>query len=404
MVLKFKHILVASTVAATSVSATAQAGTAAPMQAGLQDQQLMATAQVFSEGDQLKFQSKALGEERSLLVYKPESYKKNKDATYPVIYLLDGPSHFDHTIAAMKYMVKEDRMPEAIIVGIPNLPSTRRRDMLDKPINFTKFIKSEVMPHIEGNYRTNDQKTLFGHSLAGRFALFFMSEHKDIFQNYIAGSPALQGDDFIDVKMLVKNLKANDEGAPTVYFAVGQGERAGFIGSVDTFKKALEGGIAPDMKWKAEYIPTLDHSMSPYVSAYRGLQYVYSDYSDPVFASVAEYEKAGEMSAIEAHYKNRAVKYGLEDKIPQTAIIAVANLYAGEGKHKKAVEIFEYNQRANPESLRANFNLARGYQAAGMHEKSVEYFQISLELDAKSGGRNKTLMMNMLEQAKARVK
>ncbi len=97
-------------------------------------------------------------------------------------------------------------MSEVIIVGIPN--TDRTRDLSpSKPSNagatgapqfptaggadnFLKFIETELMPEIEKRYRVTPYKMLAGHSLGGLFAVHAMVTKPDLFNSYIAVSPA----------------------------------------------------------------------------------------------------------------------------------------------------------------------------------------------------------------------
>src|SRR5882672_3395991 len=68
--------------------------------------------------------SKVLNEERELWVYLPRSYNQSSD-TYPVLYLLDGASHFEHVAALVEYLSNNLRIPQTIVVAIPNTDRVR---------------------------------------------------------------------------------------------------------------------------------------------------------------------------------------------------------------------------------------------------------------------------------------
>ena len=75
-------------------------------------------------------QSKILGETRRIWVYIPAS-TSNKLFTkqfYPVVYLLDGPSHFHSLtglIQQLSFVSGNTVVPEMIVVGIQNTDRTR---------------------------------------------------------------------------------------------------------------------------------------------------------------------------------------------------------------------------------------------------------------------------------------
>lgn len=68
-------------------------------------------------GETISFHSNVLQESRSLLVAKPAGYDSGADS-YPVIYLLDGETHFAYTSGIAAFLAQNDRMPKMLIVGI----------------------------------------------------------------------------------------------------------------------------------------------------------------------------------------------------------------------------------------------------------------------------------------------
>jgi predicted alpha/beta superfamily hydrolase len=101
-------------------------------------------------------------------------------------------------------------IPELIVVGVtwgginPNPDSLRARDYT--PTNeirtkqsggadkFLLFIKDELFPFMEKNYRVNDDRTLMGCSLGGLITLYAFLTHTDMFTGYAAASPAVGWD------------------------------------------------------------------------------------------------------------------------------------------------------------------------------------------------------------------
>ena len=123
--------------------------------------------------------SSTLDEERSYWVSLPDSYNDTNAShkKYPVLVLLDGNIHFKSISGMVNYMSSDRyrsyKIPEMIIVGIINVD--RRRDYTpDKIITtqknnsgggdkFLSFLEKELLPKIEGHYRTEPYRILFGH-------------------------------------------------------------------------------------------------------------------------------------------------------------------------------------------------------------------------------------------------
>ena len=159
-----------------------------------------------SLGETRALHSNVLGEQREIIVGVPAGYEGG-DETYPVVYLLDGPSHFHHTTGTARFLARNGRMPDVIVVAIPNTDRTRD---LSPPVysdagparsssggadNFLEFISAELKPFIDENYRTRPYAILIGHSLGGLFANHALVHRPDAFNAYISISPSLWWDE-----------------------------------------------------------------------------------------------------------------------------------------------------------------------------------------------------------------
>ena len=131
--------------------------------------------------------STILGESRVLNIYLPEGYKEKDTTKYPIIYVLDGSidEDFLHIVGIVQYNNFSwiNIVPKSIVVGIANV--NRRRDFtgptnfeMDKQhaptgggsAKFIKFIEQELQPFINKKYKSNNQNTIIGQSLAGLLA------------------------------------------------------------------------------------------------------------------------------------------------------------------------------------------------------------------------------------------
>jgi predicted alpha/beta superfamily hydrolase len=85
---------------------------------------LFTSASVISTEIDQKHQitSQFLNESRDIWVSLPASYQKSKSA-YPVLYVLDGQSHFTITSQLVTHLARSQRIPEMIVVGIPLIES-----------------------------------------------------------------------------------------------------------------------------------------------------------------------------------------------------------------------------------------------------------------------------------------
>ena len=75
-------------------------------------------------GNKRQIESKILNETRPLWISTPSSYDAGEER-YPVLYLLDGNAHFHHTTGTVGFLSSNDRIPEMLVVAIPNTDRTR---------------------------------------------------------------------------------------------------------------------------------------------------------------------------------------------------------------------------------------------------------------------------------------
>ena len=155
----------------------------------------------------------ANGKAYRLYVAVPYSYEDDPDETYPVLYLCDG--YWDFTLFNGFYgnLHYDKVIPEFIIVGLgyqgddPDYSALRREDYTPVPEPdpeddpdgkgsghakaFLSVLEQDIIPFIEREYRVDsDYRVLAGSSLGGLFSLYAMYTKPDLFQAYIAASPA----------------------------------------------------------------------------------------------------------------------------------------------------------------------------------------------------------------------
>jgi hypothetical protein len=68
--------------------------------------------------------SEVLNEDRVVDVYVPPSCTVG-NARYPVLYLLDGEAHLEHTVGLTRFLADAGRVPELIVVSLHNIDLVR---------------------------------------------------------------------------------------------------------------------------------------------------------------------------------------------------------------------------------------------------------------------------------------
>ncbi|MEW5251328.1 alpha/beta hydrolase [Microbulbifer sp. 2201CG32-9] len=151
--------------------------------------------------------SKVLARKYNVYVKLPAGYsdEKNKDESYPVLYLNDGP----HTFKVASGVTHLRQMNKAIVVGIdfahgekgqysrvrdltPELDESWTRYKTGGATQYLKFIEKELIPFVESHYRADpSRRILSGHSLGGLFGAWVLLTKPELFSSYILTSPSL---------------------------------------------------------------------------------------------------------------------------------------------------------------------------------------------------------------------
>ena len=136
-------------------------------------------------GEARSFRSAILNEDREVQIALPDSYGRSS-ISYPVLFLLDGSSHLLHASATARFLASaRNRIPEMIVVAIPN--TNRNRDMTPGPgaTTFQRVLAEELIPWVERNFRAAPERILFGHSLSASFSVHTLLNRPELFDAYV---------------------------------------------------------------------------------------------------------------------------------------------------------------------------------------------------------------------------
>lgn len=200
----------------------------------------------FNDTELRKLQSKYVDQEYSLEIYFPPSYS-DTSKSFPVLYLLDSDKSFGMAKNIVEWLLLNNEIREVIIVGISyregftNWWSKRSRDYTptkdtskkfgEWPLagganNFIKFLKHELIPFIDLNYRTlKNDRSIAGLSFGGLFCTYVLFTEQALFKNYImSGAAPLFWDNKIIFDIEAKYFISNKNLSATVFTAVGEFE------------------------------------------------------------------------------------------------------------------------------------------------------------------------------------
>lgn len=247
----------------------------------------------FADNVELKaLQSRVLGERRGYLVHLPASYRHDSDRRYPVIYVLDGSSQDIHTAESAALLARIGLMPEVIVVGIPNVSGEGRQRDYTPPFMrqdtdlavtdmggadaFLQFLREELIPGVEADYRTGASRMLAGHSRGGLFVLYALTSAPDLFDVYFAHSPALWRDDHAMVGELRNFLAANAGMERVLFMSLGDEENDKMRAAYDEATELLD--TAPSaLAFRAYATAAAGHQLNPVHATPVALHWLYNE-------------------------------------------------------------------------------------------------------------------------------
>lgn len=173
------------------------------------------TSMVTGTLEVIPIESKTFGNKRSLRVWLPPGYSNSASTTkrYPVLYLFDGQLLFDrctsqpfpdewHVDETLTELINKKAVEPLIVVGIDNAGRDRNDEysrynsaFANAPQKLSAFMRDEVLPLIDGRYRTvrdRSHRGVGGASLGLVAALTLLLDQPDTFGLGLLESTSLQ--------------------------------------------------------------------------------------------------------------------------------------------------------------------------------------------------------------------
>ncbi|NJD18092.1 MAG: tetratricopeptide repeat protein [Gemmatimonadetes bacterium] len=333
--------------------------------------------------------STVLGEDRLLQVHLPQEYAPEGPA-YPVIYVFysDWVEGYFTQLVNDLYHLSMDRMPPAILVGVPN--TQRYRDLLPWPREralgeegradrFLRFVREELIPVVDAEYRTKPFRVMVGPQAAAVFGLYTLLEAPGTFQAFVLNDPCMV--DHAE-RGLCRELPAfaRSERARGTYFAVSHDASGGpgSLQALEALRSELESGAVDGFRWRIQVDPAWPFFLSP-VQAREALLELFRDYPYPSPGS------APSLAEILAHYDAASRDLGFELEPPDLVLTLAANGQMERGDHAAALETFRHLVELYPSSLNGPWGLANLHRVMGDTATAIRYYEECLRRDPDMG-------------------
>jgi len=360
-------------------------------------------------GKNHKIYSKSLDEERIIQIYTPKNYFES-EKKYPVLFVMDSQEYFLQAIAHQNMLRFQDYTPEFIVVGIKTNRQKRRQLLFSDSQEFTSFIRDELVPYIDANYRTLKEKIrlYFGWEMAGGFGLELIGENESIFSDFIIASPShisekrvnrirdVLNNDSLNINSIYISMAAEESFIKDEFKTISMlFEKQKIFGSRATFK------IFNDET----------HYTTPNKTIHNSLLKIFHDYIPIRKFSLKEYDDIGGIEAVRMYYLKRGKRYDLNTNVDKTTIHFLlffamkennlerfelyinlfsnyvnsqitrdfwynrfAQFFIKNSKQDKAFDLYEIGLKNFPESSLLNFEIGNLYKLQGNLKKAKDYY------------------------------
>lgn len=348
-------------------------------------QPILAQSETGAQKEQMKehvlatsvtFRSKLLNETGKLYITVPRNYDQ-QSISYPVLYVLDGRTHYE-TVGALSRVLTEngELIPAMITVSIQfsgrmsKFEFLEERDDPQGPI-FLKSILEEIIPYVNKNYRTNSYKALWGHSLGGYFVNYIFLRQPELFQGYIAISPS----DYEEETFYQGRL--DDRAVQSSYYWLSLGSEGDppYLDGWNRYSKAVADRENP--KWCQGHYTDNTHASIPIISTYMALRCIFSEYTLDIWNE--EIKEKFTLDYIKDHYEKLSKSYGYEVPISEEIVIGKASQLMQENKITEATAFLDEQLEKQPDGVYSY--LIRGHleMLAKGQEAAMPYLQKAIQ-------------------------
>lgn len=370
-----------------------------------------------------------LNEKRPVWIYTPAfdtSYFSKPG--YPVLYVLDGDGYFLSLVTMIRQLAVINGntvFPEMIIVGIPNTPGHRTRDLTPSasafdPLSgggeaFTAFMEKELIPYIDKNYATAPYRTLIGHSFGGLMVINTLLKHTDLFSSYVAIDPSMFYDHDLLLKQAAgilqqKNFKGRslflgiantmNPGMDTLTVRKDTSEITHHIRSILKLSDDLKRYPSGQLRWSNKYYPDDDHASVPLIAEYDALRFIFAHHrfsrNQPVNQFFDNSYSATDLhDLIISHYRALSAEMGYQVRPSESYFNQLGYTFLQQKDDQKAVMFFQLNIDYYPGSFNAYDSMGDYYLARNDQQQAKKYFKKALSIKYRPDIKEKLMKLEL---------
>ncbi len=350
---------------------------------------ILITSISFSQRITESIQSKKLNETREFTVSLPPNYEFDVDKKYPILVLLDGEYLLNPFEGNLKYGNYWDDLPGMIIVAVnQNYGETRFKDSeydenglpSKTGASFFEFIGFELLPYIEGKYRTQPFRVIAGHDTTAGFLNFYLYKDDPIFNGYISIAPEMARGMEKRIADRLATIKT-----PVFYY---QATADGDMKEINEAAFELDGNInlIPNKNFNYrldKFKETTHYSLVP-LAISRALYFIFDGYQ-PI--SMLEFQEKivaldkGYTQYLITKYDNLEKKLGLKIKPRLSDFKAIEAAILKNKAYFELQELGKYADKNYPKTTLGTYHQALYYEKSGEFKKAVKEYKKGFSLN-----------------------
>ena len=316
-------------------------------------------------------------EDRQVQIYLPKSYEETSNE-FPVLYLLDGQRFFPYGVSLLKSFTQFNQTPDFIIVGISNEYPDRFGHFSDEEKKFQTYIHEDVISFVDSNFRTSNERLIFGWEFGGSFVIQTMIDRPDLFDSYIVASPFPLTNKIAEIDNFLSENLSFDK---SLFFSVSPNENQVSVGA-KKLDSILKLRAPKTFNWSYLSLENEEHRSTPYSTLYFGIKKYYQFYPELQFSSLGEFADSGGLDYVYDYYEKRALKFGFSKELSDWTMFSLTrNAIRANNYEQFQVLVNEFEKTDFIKRLRVSRSclIAEFYLQNKAYDKAIDLFNLLVE-------------------------
>ena len=336
-----------------------------------------------------RYESEEIGGFRDIKIHLPKNYDKDSVSNFPITVILNSEKLFDLYTGNAHFFSLNDSAPEQITIGI-DMKKTLFLDtgftkesgeLISSSKNFYRFIKNELIPYLEANYKTSPFITIVGEGISGNFITHFLKELTPIFNAYVCINPTFSID--INTQINSYSLKRYEDLDNTFYFYLCKSpfntpEKNTRINQLNTYFESLK---VKNLHYAFDHFKDSPSNISIISEVFpRALTKIFEIYAgitkQEFDKNIKHLSPSGAIAYLENKYLDIEYLFGVNLGIRKNDIIAIEGIVLDKENGDYLKDFGKMILNLHPASPLGNYYLGRYYESGKLYKKALTQYRI----------------------------